>query len=225
MLRLRKYASTTVPVIGCDMANSRRADSADPVGTDDARSLAPIIGLGRGSSRKRLASSTTSRKSARRQLSRMTSIRSPWSPVAASVHLPAAPFPDSAPFRRTKRERPGVFLNIADQPVAAFSASVREIAATHRLGILRETARQFRRLLRHGGCPQTKRARRRRRAPEGGDAAPLVIQPRSCGSRPRRVHLRPVARPRPWPFRRRSTPSLRRSIDRRIPTVRWSRSR
>ena len=98
----------------------------------------------------------------------MTSSRSPWSPVAASVHLPAAPFPDSAPFSRTKRERPGVLLNVADQPVAALAASVREITAAHRLGVLRETARQFRRLLRHGGCPQTKRARRRRRALEGG---------------------------------------------------------
>ena len=77
-------------------------------GNDDPRSLAATIGSDRGSSRKRLASSTTSRKSARRQLSRMTSRRSPWSPVAASVHLPAAPFPDSAPFSRTKRERPGV---------------------------------------------------------------------------------------------------------------------
>ena len=42
MPRLRKYASTIVPEIGCDMANSRRADSADPVGSDDPRCPAAI---------------------------------------------------------------------------------------------------------------------------------------------------------------------------------------
>ena len=34
MPRVRRYASTIVPVIGCDMVNSRRADSGDPAGED-----------------------------------------------------------------------------------------------------------------------------------------------------------------------------------------------
>ena len=38
----------------------------------------------------------------------MRSRRSPCWPVAASVHLPAAPFPLSGPVRRTNRLRPGV---------------------------------------------------------------------------------------------------------------------
>ena len=42
------------------------------------------------------------------QLSRITSSRSPCSPVAASVHLPAAPRRDSGPLSRTNMERPGV---------------------------------------------------------------------------------------------------------------------
>ena len=44
----------------------------------------------------------------------------------------------------------GRVANVADQPVAALAASIGQIAAAHRLGVARETARQFRRLLRHG---------------------------------------------------------------------------
>ena len=112
-----------------------------------AHGLAPARDLGR--LRKSRASSATSRKSTRPQLSRMTSRRSPCSPVAASVHLPAAPLPDSGPFSRTNIERPGVFLHVADQPVAALAAAVGEIMAAHRLGIARETVRQFGGIERH----------------------------------------------------------------------------
>src|SRR3546814_5193431 len=73
MPRLRKYVSTTVPVIGCDMAKSRRADSGDPAGADDGRGLGSGSGSGRGRLRKRRASSATSLKSRRPQLSRMRS--------------------------------------------------------------------------------------------------------------------------------------------------------
>ena len=42
-----------------------------------------------------------------------------------------------------------MFLDIADQPVAALAAAVGEIVAAHRLGIARETVRQFGGVARH----------------------------------------------------------------------------
>ena len=35
MPRFRRYVSTSVPAIGCDMAKSRRAASGDPAGAND----------------------------------------------------------------------------------------------------------------------------------------------------------------------------------------------
>jgi len=52
MPRLRKYASTTVPEIGCAMAKRRRADSGDPAGADDGRCLGSGSGSGLGRLRK-----------------------------------------------------------------------------------------------------------------------------------------------------------------------------
>ena len=37
----------------------------------------------------------------------------------------------------------GCVLDVADEPIAAFTSAVREIVAAHRLGIARETVRQF----------------------------------------------------------------------------------
>ena len=48
--------------------------------------------------------------------------------------------PDSPPFSRTNMERPGVFLDVADQPIIAVTATVGEIVTAHRLGLARETA-------------------------------------------------------------------------------------
>src|SRR5215472_15521164 len=77
------------------------------------------------------------------QLSRITSRRSPYSAVAASVQLPAAPLPDSGPLSRTNIERPGGIANVAYGPVAALAPPVGQVMAAHRLGIAREPARQF----------------------------------------------------------------------------------
>ena len=73
-----------VPAIGRDMANSRRADSVDPDGAGAREKRHSGSGSDRGRPRKRRASMATSRKSASPQLSRITSSRSPFSPVAAS---------------------------------------------------------------------------------------------------------------------------------------------
>ena len=170
MPRLRKYASTTVPKIGCDMAKSRRADSGDPAGAGADRCVESRSGSVRGRLRKRRASSATSWKSARPQLSRMTSRRSPCSPVAASVHLPAAPLPDSRPLQPNEQRAAGRVANVADQPISALAATVGKIASAHRLGIARETARQFGCIAGHLRRPRGPRRARSRsaRAPSPG---------------------------------------------------------
>ena len=99
-------------------------------------------GSDRGRLRKRRASSATSWKSTRPQLSRITSSRSPCSPVAASVHLPAGALPVSA-FQPDEHRAAGRVPDVADQPVAAVATAVGEIVAAHRLGLAREAMRQF----------------------------------------------------------------------------------
>ena len=61
----------------------------EPVGVGDRGGRLSDLGSDRGRFRKRRASSATSWKSTKPQLSRITSSKSPCSPVAASVHLPA----------------------------------------------------------------------------------------------------------------------------------------
>jgi hypothetical protein len=134
--------------MGCDIANSRRADSVDPTGAGGHRLLQSDGGTVRGRLRKDRASSSTSHRRSNPRFREMRSIRSPCWPVAASVHLPAAPFPLSGPVRRTNRLRPGV-PDVADDPVATPAAAVGEVMAAHRLGITREAARQVGGLRRH----------------------------------------------------------------------------
>jgi len=92
-----------VPWIGFAEANSRRAASGDPPGAGGGLRVRPASGR----LRNRRASSATSRKSSSRRLRAIRSSRSPCSPAAKSVHLPARPLRLSA--RRTMRLRPGVF--------------------------------------------------------------------------------------------------------------------
>src|SRR3546814_6112226 len=49
---------------------------------------------------------------------------------------------------------PRCIMHIADQPIMAFAATVREIVAAHRLGILTETARKFTGWAFHAGLLQ-----------------------------------------------------------------------
>ena len=96
------------------------------------------------------ASVATSWKSTRPQVSRMTSSRSPCSPVAASVHFPGQKSAGFASFQPDEHGPAGDVLDIPDQPVAAGTSTIREIISAHRLGLARETERQFAGLLRHG---------------------------------------------------------------------------
>jgi hypothetical protein len=115
MPRRRRYASAIVREIGCDMAKRRRADSGDPRGAGEVS--CPVVWLrsGCGRLRKARASSRVSRKRSSPRLRAIKSRRSPCSPVAASVHLPAAPLPLSGPWRRTNKLRPGV---LATSPIS-----------------------------------------------------------------------------------------------------------
>src|SRR6266851_2300509 len=117
------------------MRNRRRDDSGEPVGTGGRRDRLSDFGSDRGKLRKRRASSVTSWKSTRPQLSRITSSRSPCSAVAASVHLPAGRPPGTFGFRRTNIDRPAVFLTSPDLPVIADATAVGEIMTAHRLGL------------------------------------------------------------------------------------------
>jgi hypothetical protein len=57
-----------------------------------------------------------------------------------------------AAFRSFQPEEQGAagrISHVADQPVAALAAAVREIVTAHRLGIARETVRQFGGVERH----------------------------------------------------------------------------
>jgi hypothetical protein len=154
----RQLGSATVPAIGCDIAKSRRADSGDPAGIGADRCVDSRSGSSRGRLRKRRASSATSRKLTRPQLSRMTSRRSPCSPEAASVHFPAAPLPDSCPLSRTRAARR--VADVADQPISSLSATVGKVAPAHRRGIARETLRQFGCVARHLRRPRGSRCAR-----------------------------------------------------------------
>ena len=71
----------------------------------------------------------------------MMSRRSPCSPVAASVHLPAGPFGES--WSRTNIERPGVIVDITNQPIPPLALAVGEVVTAHRLGLAREAMCQF----------------------------------------------------------------------------------
>src|SRR5271163_809972 len=74
----------------CGLRRSRRRRCA-------GRPCCRRIEFGTRQTQKASGSSATSRKSMKRQLSRITSRRSPYSAEAASVQCPAAPGPDSGP--------------------------------------------------------------------------------------------------------------------------------
>ena len=126
---------------GCDIANSRLAGFWRSGRRRRTIGLWRELLLERGRLRKRRASSATSRKSRRPRHSRMTSRRSPCSPVAASVHLPAGPFAEL--LEPDKHRAARRVVDVADQPVPPLAPAVGEIVAAHRLGLAREAARQF----------------------------------------------------------------------------------
>ncbi len=74
----------------------------------------------------------------------MRSSRSPCSPVAASVHLPAAPLPTSRSGEPDIEAATGRVVDIADDPVVALLVPVREVLATDRLGLAPEPSRDLR---------------------------------------------------------------------------------
>ena len=125
--------------IGFDMANSRRADSGDPVGAGDGRRLHPGSGSDRGRRRKRRASSATSWKSTRPQ-----ALADDVEQVAVLAGRRVGPFAGTAFAGRVAGQphehRAALRIpGVADLPVVSDPAPVREIMSAHRLGFARET--------------------------------------------------------------------------------------
>ena len=103
--RLRHGEQTAGGVRRVGRSNgTSRVEEPRPAG----RRTCPCSLVSRGRRRKARASSRTSAKRVRPRLRAIRSRRSPCWPMAASVHLPAAPLPYSEPCSRTNRLRPGV---------------------------------------------------------------------------------------------------------------------
>ena len=144
MPRWRKYAAAERAY--ASVAISRRA--AVPLPAIRRRQVSPrALGcrpvLRAGTARKRRASSATSRKSTRPQLSRITSSRSPYSVEAELVQRPAAPGPDSGSAEPDEHRPAWRVANVAHRPVAAMAPSVGQVMAAYRLGVTGQAARQF----------------------------------------------------------------------------------
>ena len=149
MPRLHRYDSTIVPAIGCDMANSRRADSGDPIGAGGRRLLRSDGGSVRGRLRKDRASSSTSRQTL--QLAIQSDEVEQIAMLAGGGISPFAggAFPAVRSNEADEQAAAGRVPDVADQPVATPAAAVGEIMAAHGLGITREAARQVGGLRRH----------------------------------------------------------------------------
>jgi hypothetical protein len=70
-------------------------------------------------------------------------------PAAASLHLPAAPFPASDPLEADEHRTPGRIPHVAVNPVSALSSATRKVIAAYRLCLSREAMRQLRGFLCH----------------------------------------------------------------------------
>src|SRR5262245_12219848 len=145
--RLRRYASAIVPEIGCDIANSRRADSDDPIWAGGCRLQRLDGGSGRGRLRKDRASSSMQTLQPAVQGDEVEEITvlagSSVGPFAGST------LPVVGPYEANEQAAARRVRNIADDPVATPAIALREVMAAHRLGITRETARQIGGLRRH----------------------------------------------------------------------------
>ena len=146
MPRLRRYVSTRVREIGCDMANSRRAASGDPVGAlgvrDRGRSGSGS-GCGRLRKRTRLVGDVL-------EVDQAAAFPDHVEQVAMLAGGGVGPFA-GRPFRRLlEPDEHGAarrVAHVAHQPVAAFAPSGGEVVAAHRLGVARETVGQFGRVV------------------------------------------------------------------------------
>ena len=144
MPRVRRYASTIVPVIGCDMVNSRRADSGDPAGADAGWCFGRLeIGFGPWLVQK--ASGFVGNVV---EIGEAAGRADYVEQVAVFAGCCIRPFAGCAlasfrTFQAHEHRASRRVLHVPDQPVAAFTATVRKIATADGLGLARETVRQF----------------------------------------------------------------------------------
>ena len=143
MPRLRKYVSTRVRAIGCDMAKSRRAASGDPV-CDWRPSRFPRrlrVRAGQAQEASRLVGDVA-------EVEKAAAFADDVEEIAMLAGRGVGPFAGGAaagfrPLEPHEHRAARRVADVADQPVSALAPSVGEIVAAHRLGLARETARQF----------------------------------------------------------------------------------
>ena len=130
------------------MANRRRADSADRAGTKRDRAAESSSGGGRLKKSSRLGSDVV-------EIGQAASLANDVEEIAMLARGGVGPLAGRAlagfaPFQPDEHGSTGGILDIPDQPVAASTSTIREIISAHRLGLSRETERQFAGLPRHG---------------------------------------------------------------------------
>jgi hypothetical protein len=133
------------------MVNSRRADSGDPAGADAGWCFGRLeIGFGPWQVQK--ASGFVGNVV---EIGEAAGRADYVEQVAVFAGCCIRPFAGCAlaslrTFQAHEHRASGRVLHVPDQPVAAFTATVRKIAAAHGLGLARETVRQFACISGHG---------------------------------------------------------------------------
>ena len=125
------------------MANRRRADSADPAGAGANRDRDVKSGSGRGRLRNLRASVSDVV-----EIDQAASLANDVEQIAMLARGGVGPLAGRAPagfapFQPDEHGSAGGVLDIPDQPVAAGTSAIRKIISAHRLGLARETERQF----------------------------------------------------------------------------------
>ena len=137
MPRPRRYVSAIVPAIGFDMANSRRADSGEPAGTEEARSA---VGCRFGSRQLEKASRFLGYVV---KIDQAATFADHVEEIAVLAGGGISPFAGGAAARRIAiqahkhRAARGV-PDIADLPIVADATAVGEIVTAYRLRLARE---------------------------------------------------------------------------------------
>jgi hypothetical protein len=146
--RLHRYDSAIMPAMGCDIANSRRADSGDRIGAGGRRLLRSDAGSPwQTEERPGLVEHVAQTLQLAIQSDEIEQIAmlagGGVSPFAGGA------FPAVRSSEANEQAAAGRVPDVADDPVATPAAAIGEVMAAHGLGITREAARQVGGLRRH----------------------------------------------------------------------------
>ena len=135
MPRRRRYVSTIVPKIGCDIAKSRLADSGDPASAEDDGRAWSGAGV-----RSRQAEKAPCFIGDVREIGEAAAFADDVEQIAMLAGRRVRPLASGSPagFWPVQPYEEGAsrrVVDVANQPVAALPPAVGEVAAAHRLGI------------------------------------------------------------------------------------------